>query len=219
VSFGAPTGPFVASLGINPSSVEFLGRDGALLEGSKRRLATTDSLGLKDEGLLDEASGQAVVDDCARYFQRRPYRRWFNPLDRVLRAGLGTSYWEGTASHLDLVQWATRPVWSGLDDTTRSRLLDADLPFLHQQLTGGGWRVVVVNGGTVMDWVARAELVPWTDIARLAGPPSARVCVGEANDVLFVGWSCNLQSQPGALAHAPQLGVLLDQLAGNRMSQ
>jgi hypothetical protein len=207
----------VASLGINPSSVEFVDRDGVLLAGKKRRLATAESLGLADDGVLDEVAGRAVIDDCASYFDRRPYRRWFNPLDRVLRAGLGVSYWHGTVSHLDLVQWATRPVWSRLDDTTRRRLLEADLPFLHRQLTGGGWRVVVVNGRAVMDWVERVGLVAWTEIAHLSGPPSARVCVGEGDGVLFVAWSCNLQSQHGALALAPQLSLLLAQLGADRV--
>ena len=35
---------------------------------------------------------------------RNSYRRWFDPLDRVLRASVGASYYERGACHLDLVQ-------------------------------------------------------------------------------------------------------------------
>jgi hypothetical protein len=46
---------------------------------------------------------------------RNPYRRWFDPLDQALRAAFGVSYYAGTACHLDLVQWATTPVWNNRD--------------------------------------------------------------------------------------------------------
>jgi hypothetical protein len=104
-----------------------------------------------------------------------------------------------------------------LDEPTRCRLLDADLPFLRRQLAEAGWRVVVVNGRTVMDWVKRAGLVSWVDAAGVDGRPGARVCVGDGGGVRFVGWSCNLQSQPGALALGPVLaGRLADLVGGSR---
>jgi hypothetical protein len=208
VAFGRPVGPAVATLGINPSSSEFLARNGSLLAGHRRRLATMDSLGLAVGDQIGEAAAAAIIGDCARYFHRKPYH-WFNPLNRVLRDALGVSYWDGTASHLDLVQWATAPVWGGLDSAVRVRLLDADTAFLSRQLIDGGYRLVVVNGRTAMDWVERAGLVAWHEERRLTGPPSARVCIGDAGGRRFVGWSCNLQSQHGARALAPELAASL----------
>ncbi|HWF20816.1 MAG TPA: hypothetical protein VG226_01615 [Acidimicrobiales bacterium] len=145
-----------------------------------------------------------MIADCANYFHRQPYTRWFNPLDRLLRSALGVSYYEDTASHLDLVQWATKPVWGGLDDAAHRQLLAADLPFLRRQLTAG-WTVVLVNGKTVMDWVEAAGLLTWRSAVALPGPPRTRMGVADVDGVRFVGWSANLQSQPGALSLIPAL--------------
>ena len=37
---------------------------------------------------------------------RNPYS-WFNPLEALLNAAAGASYYKRSACHLDLVQWAT----------------------------------------------------------------------------------------------------------------
>jgi hypothetical protein len=120
--------PAVATLGINPSHVEFVDSGGVLLDGNRRRLATLASLGVSEHRDLDARSAAWVIDDCARYFARRPYRRWFDPLDRLLREGAFVSYYDGTACHLDLVQWATSPVWGRLTDAVPWRLLADDEP-------------------------------------------------------------------------------------------
>lgn len=209
VSFGDPVKPMVATLGINPSSREFLSGDGVLLTGAQRRLATLDSLGISDHQELHAAMGAVIVDDCARYFERRPYRRWFDPLDRLLRAGAGASYFDGTACHLDLVQWATSPVWGGLPESARAQLLIEDEPFLVRQLRQEHYRLVVVNGRTVMDWTGRAGLVSWEWIGTVPGPPPAELYVGEGVGPTFVAWSSNIQSQPGAARHAEVLAALI----------
>jgi hypothetical protein len=204
VSFGDPVRPAVATLGINPSKAEFLDDHGGLLAGPQRRLATLASLGVSGYGDVDAAQGSAIVDECAGYFRKRPYR-WFRPLDQILRDGADVSYFDGTACHLDLVQWATCPLWSELDDSIRARLLEADKEFLVRQLQQECYRLIVVNGRTVMDWVERAGLASWKKVGQLRGPPSVDLCVSAADGPRFVGWSCNLQSQPGAPRHAAAL--------------
>jgi hypothetical protein len=82
-----------------------------------------------------------VVADCAAYFQRNPYRRWFDPLDELLRAGVGASFYDGTACHLDLVQWATDPVWGQMSDERARRRK----PWLRIQ---AGASEVVLNADT-----------------------------------------------------------------------
>jgi hypothetical protein len=212
VSFGDPVNPAVATLGINPSSAEFLGSDGGLLAGTQRRLATLASLGVSDYGDVDAALGSVIVDECASYFGRRPYH-WFCPLDQILREGAGVSYFEGSACSLDLVQWATSPVWGGLDESVRARLLAEDEPFLVRQLRQEHYRLVVVNGRTVLQWVERAGLVSWTRVGQLQGPPSVDLYVGVGDRPRFVGWSCNLQSQPGARRHSAALAGFLREIA------
>ena len=160
VAFGDPRNASVATLGINPSWHEFLADDGSLLSGSKRRLATLTSLNAKDTALLDLDQARTVFEDCAAYFQpdRNPYRRWFDPLDQVLRAAFGVSYYAGTACHLDLVQWATTPVWSELSRSTKGVLVREGLPYLRRLLSLGSIRIVLLNGRQVIEQIKASRL-------------------------------------------------------------
>lgn len=208
VSFGHPLQPEVATLGINPSSAEFIGGSG-LLEGEDRRLATLGSVGVNRHSKIDPSAASRIVDDCANYFNRRPYRRWFGPLDRILKDALGVSYYDQTACHLDLVQWATDPLWGELSAHMQARLLSSDRAFLMKQLRHEGYRTVLVNGRTALVWVQKAGLVRWKEAARLQGQPAAMFYVGDTDVPRFVAWSCNLQSQPGAMRHIDQLVSLV----------
>jgi hypothetical protein len=212
VSFGDPLRPQVATLGINPSSGEFLGRDGQLLAGDRRRLATLASIGVRSHDEIDATRASQILDECATYFDRRPYG-WFKALDGVLSPALGVSYYTGSACHLDLVQWATDPIWKGLSDIARARLLSSDRAFLTTQLRHEGYRLIVVAGRTAMSWVEKAGLVKWRVVERLEGQPATTFCLGDAPSPAFIGWSCNLQSQPGARGHMPSLARLLDRYA------
>ena len=212
VSFGHPLSASVATLGINPSSGEFLDADGVLLAGADRRLATLQSLGIANYAEMDDGLAASIVTGCADYFERRPYR-WFTPLDRIVRAALGVSYFDATACHLDLVQWATDPLWGKLSDLERARLLADDRPFLMQQLRAEHYQVVLVNGRTALQWVSLAGLAKWQEVARLSGPPAASVYLGDTVTPLLIGWSCNLQSQAGAMRHASALADLVKTFA------
>ncbi len=215
VAFGYPLNPEVATLGINPSSGEFLDRRKDLLREDKRRLATLESVGAASYADIDTARATQIVDDCADYFERRPYA-WFNPLNEVLSGALGVTYFTKSACHLDLVQWATDPIWQGLDEAARQRLLSSDRTFLIKQLRHEGYRLVVVAGRTAMAWIAKAGLVSWKPVARLDQAPAATLFVGQSDgSPRFIGWSCNLQSQPGARRHIPELTRLLHQHSRN----
>ena len=215
MSFGDPTRASVVTLGINPSTRQFLRQNGSLLDGADRRLATLPSLGLASWDELDETAAARILAECATYFEpgRLPYRRWFDPFDRLLGEALGVSYYDGSACHLNVVAWATDPVWRHLERAAWVRLLEADLPVVAEQLRDGGYRVVVVNGKTAMAQVAATGIVDWTLDHQLAGPPSTRLSVGEADGVMFVGWSCNLQNQPGAAGLAGGLADWLRAVA------
>jgi len=215
VFFGDPAVASVATLGINPSPRQFVHQNGVLRQGPDRRLATLPWLGLGSWDELDRDAGQRILAECAAYFEpgRAPYRRWFDPFDRVLVEGLGVSYYDGRACHLNLVPWATHPVWRDLDRAEWGRLAEAALPFLVGQLEVAGYRVVVVNGRTVMDEVAAAGVVEWSTDVRLPGPPAAQLCVGEAAGTFYAGWTCNLQNQPGAARLAGDLARWLRSVA------
>ena len=215
VSFGHPLDPSVATLGINPSSGEFLS-GGRLLDGAQRRLATLPSIQASSYEDIDESKAATVIEDCASYFERNPYR-WFNVLDRILTEALGVSYFHKTACHLDLVQWATDPIWKELQRSQQERLLEGDRDFLRRQLTHEGYKVVIVNGATAMRWAQAAGIVTWKETDTIEAPPAARFSIGIGEGALFLGWSCNLQSQPGALRHVEALVQLVKKHAANKL--
>lgn len=218
VSFGHPLDPKVATLGINPSSREFLNGTKDLLRGQKRRLATLDSIGATNHAEIDQRRASAIVDDCASYFERQPYW-WFKSLDHILTEGLGVSYFHRTACHLDLVQWATDPVWGKLSNPQRQLLLDSDREFLMQQLRHEGYRVVAVAGRTALDWVQKAGVVRWEAVDVIEDVPRTTFYRGTTDGTLFVAWSCNVQSQHGARKHIHRLAELLKKHAGNELGR
>lgn len=202
ISFGDPDSSVVATLGINPSSAEFT-KNGVHLPIDQRRLATLGSLGATDPQSLSDLQVAQVVDECSSYFRNRPYKKWFDPLDEVLEAAMGCSYYDGSACHLDLVQWATDPVWGQLAPAQRNRLLEEGAPFLQTQLESADIRLVVVNGAQVWDQLSASALVQAEDVGTLPygakGTPT-RLRVGEGCGTTFAGWTMNLQGSYGVRA-------------------
>lgn len=196
VSFGDATISTTATLGLNPSRIEFLDRNGRELVGDSRRLATHSSLGTDDLVRANADVVAQVVDECNRYFERQPYRFWFDRLEPILKA-CGTSYYNGTACHLDLVQWATDPTWSGLGRETQKHLLAQDASFLAEQLRNERLRLLLVNGRGVLETLRRAFRLRLDEQPRIAGCAlvDTRIYTGSMFDrVRIVAWSTNLQS-------------------------
>ena len=66
---------------------------------------------------------------------------------------MGLSFADRTAAHLDLVQVATDPVWTGLARVDRSQatvVLRRDLPFLMWEINTFPLRAVVCTSASVM---------------------------------------------------------------------
>lgn len=195
VAFGNARVATVATLGLNPSRVEFLDRAGNELPEPRRRLETLRSLGVASlAGALD-ATVARVVAGCDSYFQRNPYWQWFRPLEELL-APLGASYAAGTACHLDLVQWATDPVWGQLPPLTRQRLVGDDAAFLQRQLGEEHIRTLLLNGAGVVATFAAAYGVSLRQVREVADRKvRCKVVAGVGpRGLAVVGWSTNLQS-------------------------
>jgi hypothetical protein len=144
LSFGDAQRATVATLGLNPSRVEFLDRHGNELTGDSRRLATHISLETSDLITAPIEIVSKVLEDCNGYFHRNPYRRWFDQLHPVLTA-CGASYYDGSACHLDLVQWATDPTWGKLTPVeVRAESIAGDA----QSMATNG-RILLVDGFTL----------------------------------------------------------------------
>ncbi len=140
-----------------------------------------------------------VLRDCDTYFERNPYRRWFDQLEPIL-SQCGASYYDGTACHLDLVQWATDPTWNRLPNEIQRGLLASDVRFLVEQLDRENIRLLLLNGRGVIDQLrdnAHAELVEVSELSGLARI-SCRLFVGTFfGRIKIVGWSTNIQSSFG----------------------
>ena len=226
VAFGDARTAKVATLGFNPSHREFQDKGRLELTGSCRRLTTHKSLGVSDLAIATEATISKVLNDCNSYFQRKPYRWWFDQLDLILK-GCGVSYYDGSACHLDLVQWATKTQWTCLSDRVQNCLLNADVTFLSEQLDNENIELLLMNGGgvagqfekefnTVLMERCLGEMGPIPDSG---GPSYNRVrmrCLGEMgpipefsggpirlysgclhNRVRIIAWNVNLQSSFG----------------------
>ncbi|KAA3436368.1 hypothetical protein [Rufibacter hautae] len=145
VFFGNIKKSRIATLGINPSKNEFLDK-GIELTGNSRRFETLTSLGATDLELLNDSQVEKVVESCLSYFNNNPYRKWFDQLQNFILNNFSVSYYLETACHLDIVQWATDPIWRDLDYFTKSELIQNDIKFLKEQLLHEQIEVLLING-------------------------------------------------------------------------
>lgn len=174
--FGQLQRATVATVGINPSNLEFVDSSGRPLTGEFRRLATLDSLRI---GGWPEADGSTILKlarSCSGYFRINPYRRWFDVLDRVLAVS-GRSYYGGNlAAHIDLVPYATFAKWSDLSRAVRRSLIYESRRLLGELVAASGIETLVLNGRSVVSaFVTATESVlnvtsaSHLDLARAGG--------------------------------------------------
>jgi hypothetical protein len=196
VAFGDVRKSKVATLGWNPSKREFLDGGGNELQGDERRLETLKSIGVND---LADAPGEfvnRVFQGCCNYFHRTPYGRWFNKLERLLKQ-VNASYYDGSACHLDFVQWATDPVWGKLHEIEKTKLIDADLPFLTRQLSQEKFQLLLLNGTGIMEAYENYLGGKLTEVP-LSDPGRLKLFAGtSAEGLKVVGWNINLQTSRG----------------------
>ncbi len=141
-----------ATIALNPSWKEYLNPDGEELRGSERRLETLTSLRASSRAALKDEHCYRAIRRMLDYFSINPYFGYFGRLNRAA-SGMELDYGEGTLVHLDLVQEATQPAWSGLRrkapeeaDELRTR----DRSFLENQLSNLPMKTVLCNGMTVL---------------------------------------------------------------------
>lgn len=107
--------PIILTLGINPSDVEF---------------SPNYTFGMLTGSIISSSLEKAYND----YFKIKPYKKWFNPQDKILNP-LGASYYDDDLSmeyqlvHVDLFPFATNPKWNAVKDkitTAQKRLIFAN---------------------------------------------------------------------------------------------
>ena len=217
ISFGDFRTARVATLGINPSKREFLSPSGQWLSIEKQRLATLSSIGAGSNENLTDAQVLQIVSASDLYFQRNPYH-WFNDLDKILKGGFNASYFDGSACHLDLSQWATDPTWSSLTKGQQQVLLDDGVEHLRIQLSSENISHVIVNGRSVWDEIKRTKTAEFNDVDKIyfgKNHTSVTLRTGTSGNTKFLGWTVNIQSGYGANANE-FIQRLCEWLANNR---
>ena len=168
VSFGNPGPAKLITIGINPSSSEFqvFGKSKNLLPVEKKRLVDLETLGLKNPKSLNREQAIRVIEGCYNYFDMKnhnPYMTWFKHLNDNINKHFGLDYLDGSAAHLDLVQWATDPVWGGIkSEVTKDELLKSDSEFLRYQVSAKKYDIVFMNGRKVRDQLEGTGIVEVT---------------------------------------------------------
>jgi len=205
----------VATLGLNPSNLEFEAAGGIPLNEPLNRFETLNTLRLQDWSHAGKAEIERIWSACEFYFTRRPYDGWFRPLDKVV-SGLGVSYYDAwsTACHLDLVPFATGEKWSSLRSDTRENLVALGAPTLVATLAASDIRVLVLNGASVIRAIERlldsplevTEMSTWS--LRRGTSPAVRgfahsgkvssiAGMDLGRELLVLGYNHNIQSSFG----------------------
>lgn len=214
VSFGDFTKARVATIGINPSSLEFMdksasGTSNSLLPEGKKRLADAESLGLISDDELDDdtaeyylgsSGAREIWESCRDYFEGpNAYWSWFSDLESVL-SGLSASYKDSSACHLDLSPWATFPAFRDLTKAQKDNLLDHDKELLPWLLGNSSIKTLILNGRFVYETVKSTNQIKLEQVGAfeyLAGgrKNTSELIMGESSDgQLVLGWTLNLQS-------------------------
>lgn len=192
---GNHPGARVATVGINPSVREILARDGSELADAHRRFETLSSLGVPAMTAATDETVARVVQRCLAYFTANPYRPWFDPIAPLVGDLFQASYEAGSACHLDMVQWATQPLWGQLPPATRAELTRGGLGLLREQFREEALQSVYLNGRTVCEAVGTFVPLSARTVRFGNRGPVRGFFRGIHGGVHVVGCSSNLQSE------------------------
>ena len=189
VSFGDFTVARIATLGINPSSNEFMSSSG-LLSNDKKRLADWEN---------GKPADADVWLKCQNYFRGpNAYWRWFQPLEDLL-SSVDSSY-KKNACHLDLSPWATFPSFSQLSPLQQKNLLTHDDELLDWQIVESPIKVVLFNGRQVYETIKNAKNYHLQEIDEFSYTGggknlTSKLISGDGpQGESILGWTVNLQA-------------------------
>ena len=215
ISFGNPHKSTVATLGINPSTKEFLigNKNKRLRPIGSKRLIDLEILKKQENEPLSIKDAEIIIQSCYEYFENKNwYKSWFKPMEQMVLSQLGFSYFAGNspkACHLDIVQWATDPVWSLVSKRSKELLVESDREFLAKQLKVHKFKFILLNGdsaiaGANQTGVVNCETIFQGSFSNLV--KNYRIVTGIGlGDTRFYGWSCNLQALRGSTEDKFQL--------------
>jgi hypothetical protein len=211
----------VCSISINPSDIEFYrhprGQENYtipenLLSNSEARLCSREELKRRDSDPLDDKDVIKIKKYCNNYFNKNPYKRWFRPFEYFLNKIGGYSYNEGTCVHLDMVQWATTPTWSGLLDGVQERHIENDLPIL-KHLLEKEFKAMFLNGKSVVDSMSEQLKIELREKTKPINNTNVTIYTGEYNRIKVIGWNQPLKN-PVFYSYA-NIDILCDLITKN----
>ncbi|MEX0380702.1 hypothetical protein AB3K25_05215 [Leuconostoc sp. MS02] len=142
-----------ATISLNPSDLEFRDHKQQLLTASKKRLVDRDILHKKDTDYLSLEEAEKVYYSCINYFNKFPYKQWFNQLNRIVFP-LGFSYFENSLIHLDITPWATYLKWANLATKQQSKkVLKASQNISDYIIQHGKLKYLFINGNGTFEHV------------------------------------------------------------------
>ncbi len=215
--FGSVLDSAVATLGLNPSNLEFVDKHGQELIVPNNRFETLRTLKINSWKDASDTGLLKVINSYDQYFSLngKPYNQWFKKLDKVI-IGLGVSFYNNffPACHLDLVPFATSNKWSSLSLQQRNELLAIGIPTLSCLLQYSCIRILILNGVSVVknfeqlagvklscqempDWVLNRENGKCIKGYAYKGRIKSISDSPLNKEILILGYSHNIQSSYG----------------------
>lgn len=202
--FGKPKERGIATVSLNPSGNEFC-KDGVFLKGASQRFLTCD-------GNLSEDQCAEAICLCENYFRNNPYRQWFNWLETGALTSVGASFYDASACHLDIVQWATQPVWGDLSPAEKNQLIAEDRWFFQEMVNQFRFKLLLLNGRTTFEAFRKVCGIGDGFEERQLGGLTVWRGYDPQRELKFVGWSKPLD-KPIPAADREQLKLFLSRLA------
>jgi len=173
----------VCSISINPSDKEF---------NPHTKLCSREDLNKSDNDPLEDNDAIRVKESCNNYFSGNPYRAWFDAFEHFLGKFGGYSYYDGTCVHLDMVQWATTPIWRKLPELVRQKHIKNDLPIL-KHLLEKEFEVMFLNGESVVKNISDHLDIKLSVKTMSINETKINIYTGEYNKTKVIGWNQPLQ--------------------------
>jgi hypothetical protein len=197
-SFGDINLARTVTVGINPSVDEFRSRAKGrpVLSAGAKRFVDREVLDLGNNEVPTVSEAKRILEGNHRYFDVNPYH-WFNGLQDYALDSFGLSFRNGTTAHLDLVQWATQPVWRGISEPgLKTKLVETDREFLREVLLQKSPELVLLNGAFVSDEFTRQGLFKRERETQVKGADRKLVIIeGTVLGAPAIGWNMNIQAQ------------------------
>jgi len=185
-----------ATISINPSNREFEDKLGALLETGFKRFVDRDNLEVPDIDSLSEYQAEKVYDSLCKYFDKRPYRLWFNKIDNVLNSKR-ISYYDKSLLHLDITPYATGKKWSELNPSEKSALIKAGEDFSMKIIEEGRIKTLFVCGTEALTYVENYIASIGMQSLEHEKHPGYYIKTGKIGNCKIIGWSRYLQGKGG----------------------